>query len=194
MDITKQDLRKIIRDKRKQINPKGAIVAGGHVLQQLLPILDKLTPESKIAIYHAESGELDLSTVIEYLLSCGHLLYQPIASRNNKILRFERIYNSDKSAIFFAENYEVKDGVECYNLDFMLLPLLAIDKHGHRLGQGGGYYDSTLQNVGKNTVLCGVGYDWQMLENVPDEKHDISLDYFASDKQLYRFREILCSL
>lgn len=59
-------------------------------------------------------------------------------------------------------------------LDFVLVPGLAFDAAGHRLGRGKGFFDRLLAEV--RGVKCGVGFDWQIVAHVPVEPHDIALD------------------
>jgi 5-formyltetrahydrofolate cyclo-ligase len=72
----------------------------------------------------------------------------------------------------------------------ILVPLLAIDQRGHRLGQGGGHYDRVLPALREaGATLIGVGWDMQRLDfDLPREPWDVSLDGFASPSGLEMFR------
>ena len=60
-------------------------------------------------------------------------------------------------------------------LDLILVPGLAFDLRGHRIGRGGGYYDRLLERVpGKR---CGVAFDEQIVQAIPMEPHDLKMDY-----------------
>jgi 5-formyltetrahydrofolate cyclo-ligase len=59
-------------------------------------------------------------------------------------------------------------------LDFILVPGVAFDLHGRRLGRGRGFYDQLLANVRGRT--CGVAFDEQIVRDVPIEPHDVSLN------------------
>lgn len=72
-------------------------------------------------------------------------------------------------------------------LEWIFIPLLACDDHGYRLGYGGGYYDRVLPCT--QGVLCGVGYAFQRVNDVPREAHDHALHYFLSEKGLESFRK-----
>jgi len=66
--------------------------------------------------------------------------------------------------------------------DLVLLPLLAFDQAGGRLGYGGGYYDRTLGALGADHEIrkVGVGFDEQEVEDLPKEGHDQLLDFVAT--------------
>ena len=59
-------------------------------------------------------------------------------------------------------------------LDLVLVPGVAFDLHGRRLGRGRGYYDRLLSQVGGRT--CGVAFDEQVVSEVPVEAHDVLLN------------------
>jgi 5-formyltetrahydrofolate cyclo-ligase len=74
--------------------------------------------------------------------------------------------------------------------DLVLVPLLAIDPAGHRLGQGGGHYDRVLQALrAAGATLIGIGWDFQRLDfSLPHDPWDVALDGFASPSGLEMFR------
>jgi 5-formyltetrahydrofolate cyclo-ligase len=62
-------------------------------------------------------------------------------------------------------------------IDLIILPGVGFDKHGNRLGQGGGYYDRFLAIGHKQSVLVAVAYDFQLVEKVPTNRRDKKMDY-----------------
>ncbi|WP_420434278.1 5-formyltetrahydrofolate cyclo-ligase [Hyphobacterium sp.] len=71
----------------------------------------------------------------------------------------------------------------------LLIPLLAVDERGFRLGYGGGYYDRTLSALratGQVTAV-GLGYDIQRIKKLPVQRHDQRLDWIITEKGAYRF-------
>lgn len=60
-------------------------------------------------------------------------------------------------------------------IDLVIVPGLAFDKCGRRLGRGGGYYDKFLANLAKETPRIGLAFDFQVLSSLPSLSHDISL-------------------
>ena len=68
----------------------------------------------------------------------------------------------------------------------LLVPLLAFDAHGHRLGMGGGFYDRTLAAIPARTV--GIAYAGQETASIPHEAHDRTLDMVLTEQGIRRFR------
>ena len=83
-------------------------------------------------------------------------------------------------------------GTEVLSPDIVIVPLLAFDQRGNRLGQGGGYYDSTLAALRgeKEITAVGVAYASQAcLFNLPTEGHDEPLDMVVSEQSVLDFRK-----
>ncbi len=68
--------------------------------------------------------------------------------------------------------------VESEQIDLVLVPGIAFDAYGRRLGRGKGFYDRLLQVVGG--VKCGVAFDEQIVSSLPVEPHDQTLDYILT--------------
>lgn len=151
--------------------------------------IELLKDANKIAIYHAYKWELSLTPLIEYCQKIGKELYQPIAYKETRIMRFAE-YDRLNSSIFSVANSIPKGEIQWYNLDLIFLPLVAIDRNGYRLGKGGGYYDATLKlppSIEHLPILCGVGFGMQMLDTIPVAKWDVKLNYFLSERGLIKF-------
>lgn len=71
--------------------------------------------------------------------------------------------------------------------DVLLVPLLAFDRRGFRLGYGGGFYDRTLEKLRaiKRVVAIGVAYHAQMVDEVPVGLHDAPLDYVMTEQETF---------
>ncbi|MCA3561220.1 MAG: 5-formyltetrahydrofolate cyclo-ligase [Aestuariivirga sp.] len=72
--------------------------------------------------------------------------------------------------------------------DVLLVPMLAFDRRGFRLGYGGGFYDRTLEKLRalKKVVAVGVAYQAQMVEEAPAGLHDAPLDYVMTEQETFR--------
>jgi len=186
MEQAKQLLREEIKQKCKEIKEIHAQVAATHLRNNIQPLIDRA---NHIAIYHAYLWEISLAPIIKYAQKKGKPLYQPIAYKHTKFMKCD-VYNPSLTNIFYPPEFVLQDEMPWYNLDLILLPLVAVDKNGYRLGKGGGYYDTTLLDISKSkshSILCGVGFESQLVEVVPKHEWDIKLDYFASDKELIKF-------
>lgn len=73
--------------------------------------------------------------------------------------------------------------------DVCVTPLLAVDSAFRRLGYGGGWYDRYFAGKGRDVYKIGICYDFQIVDYIPDEAHDVPLDAIVSDRRVLRREE-----
>ena len=71
-------------------------------------------------------------------------------------------------------------------LDLIITPAVAFDTDKYRIGYGAGYYDRFFASLKKDIIKIGVGFDEQLVQEVPREPHDIRLNYVLTDKRLLK--------
>ncbi len=76
--------------------------------------------------------------------------------------------------------------VSVKTLDLIMVPGVAFDRMGGRLGNGQGYYDKLLNQVRADTTLIGAGFECQLFDKIPMRAHDIYLDGILTEQSLYR--------
>lgn len=74
-------------------------------------------------------------------------------------------------------------------LDLILVPGLIFSQNGHRLGYGGGYYDTFLSSLSKSIPTIGIAFECQVTENLPVQSHDISVDYILTEKRFIQCKD-----
>ena len=90
--------------------------------------------------------------------------------------------NLSKDKYGILEPDEDINPIEVDAIDLVILPGLAFDNKGGRLGYGGGYYDKYLSNISDNAVKVALCYDFQVIDTVPMEEHDICTDLLITDR------------
>lgn len=148
----------------------------------------------RIACYLSNDGEIDLGPAMDLLGRDGRRILLPV-------LRGERLwflpYGSETPLVrnrFGIPEPAVSARHRCpaRDLDLVLVPLVAFDAAGNRLGMGGGFYDRTFAYLGKRTawrrpLLIGIAYEFQRVEALPAQPWDIPLQGIATEKRLYLF-------
>jgi 5-formyltetrahydrofolate cyclo-ligase len=132
-----------------------------------------------IGSYWAISNEVETSFINDYIASKGLNLFLPRFSNKNKIkkLNFYKYSNSEilkKNKYGIPEPSEKNQYIDLIELDFIIIPLRAFDLNFSRLGYGGGYYDSSLQDVKKENRI-GLSYEFQKMNKIDVEDHDAEL-------------------
>ena len=70
--------------------------------------------------------------------------------------------------------------------DLVVVPGVAFDASGRRLGRGGGHYDRALASLPGRATSVGIGYDFQLVGSVPVEAHDVAVDLVITDRRIHR--------
>lgn len=76
--------------------------------------------------------------------------------------------------------------VDAENIDVAVIPGIAFDKNGGRIGYGGGYYDRFLQTDAPQAMRVGLAYKLQMVPTIPMEPHDIFMDYIICEFSVFQ--------
>jgi len=145
-----------------------------------------------IAGYHPIGNELDVLPLLEELREVGCVIALPVTPAHDAPLGFRLWAPEDRLA---AGRFGVKEpGTEARLiaiLDVILVPLLAFDGAGHRLGYGGGYYDRTLHalRAAGHVVAVGVAFDEQETAAWGAGDHDQTLDWILTQSGARRFEE-----
>lgn len=141
---------------------------------------------NKIFTYISFGNEVDTKEFINHALNDGKKIYVPKTDKVNKEMVAIRIYSLDnmiKDNWGILEPKYIDEEKICEDFDLIIMPGLAFDRNGNRIGYGGGYYDkyfSKLKNTNNKVALV---YDFQILDNIQSEIHDIKVDYIISNNE-----------
>lgn len=183
--------------RRNELDAKQRITAAAGVLRSLQALPDFLT-DSCIAGYWAVRGELPLNLAVASLRRNAQNYFLPVLDDDRR-LRFAAYTEGTalRSNRYGIPEPDVGDDSlrDAGDMDVILLPLLAFDRGGHRLGTGGGWYDRSLAFLRGVTrparpLLVGVGYAFQEVDTIPSESWDVDLDYVATDVELIACRTL----
>ena len=129
--------------------------------------------------------EPDTIPIIERLFSEGKKVIVPITHIDTNTLSLSYIDNMAdlaKGTFGILEPTVIKPANE-NDIDAVLVPGLAFDKNGGRMGFGKGYYDRLLANTdAKKIALC---YEFQLLDKIPTEQHDVPMDFILTEENIY---------
>lgn len=145
-----------------------------------------------IAFYWPVGREFDPRPILDECLQRGYICALPVVEENTRILKFVPVAGDVPlvKGVYGIMGPAIDQNTVYVDPDIVLVPMLAFDQRGTRLGQGGGYYDATLRDLrGRKTVTAvGVAYGGQAcLFNLPREDHDEKLDWIVTPQGAKRF-------
>jgi len=148
-----------------------------------------ISKDSLVGGYVALPGEADPHLLLEALRAAGHDIALPRVESKGAPLVFHLWQKGQPLKPGTLNILEPESRWPIAHPHILLVPLLAFDARGHRLGYGGGYYDRTLEVLrAKGPVRAvGIAYSGQEIENVPDENHDHLLDMVLTEAGVRRF-------
>lgn len=190
----RQQLRQDIRRKRRALTRTEQLRAAKRLHAQLCRRPEFIRARH-VALYLPNDGEIDPRPLLESCWKMGKKTYLPVLhpilhnrlwfvpfDRNTKLVR--NIYKIEEPPIIKAPRRPP------WALDLVLLPLVAFDADGNRMGMGGGYYDRTFSFKSRRQSipgpkLIGLAHELQRVDRLPVENWDIPLAGVISDQASY---------
>jgi 5-formyltetrahydrofolate cyclo-ligase len=172
----KDRLRQTVRERRRMVTPEQAARAGRD-LAQGFALHCTIPAKSKVSGYWPSRYEIDPRPLMEMLSSQGHRICLPVVVERDQPLIF-RAYRAREPLVKGNGAMVPDPAAPEFEPDVLLVPLVAFDRQGGRLGQGAGYYDRTLEKLRQHRAVqaIGIAYALQEVDAVPLADYDQSLD------------------
>jgi 5-formyltetrahydrofolate cyclo-ligase len=187
LTTAKSELRSQIRARLENISPAVRAVESIELGERLKTQM----PSAHTILFFAPlPDELDVWPVLELSLALGTTCALPFFDAEKKIYVAKEIKKLATDIVI--GKFGVREpAASCTEIpwdrfDLMLVPGLAFDPHGNRLGRGQGFYDRILQSV--SGIKCGVCYDLQLVDAVPVEPHDVRVDFVLTPGKIINAR------
>jgi 5-formyltetrahydrofolate cyclo-ligase len=176
---SKSALRQKIRAQLEKISPAVRAVESIGLCERLKAQI----PSAHTILFFAPlPDELDIWPVLELSLALGTNCTLPFFDEEKKIYGAKLLKNL--TADIATGKFGVREpAASCEEIplnkfDLVLVPGVAFDLSGNRLGRGQGFYDRILAEA--SGIKCGVAYDFQLLEKIPTEPHDAQVDFMLT--------------
>jgi 5-formyltetrahydrofolate cyclo-ligase len=143
-----------------------------------------------VLAYMSMGSEFDTAALIRAILDAGRWLSLPRVNKSARRLDLYRVHDTGRDLVSGTWGIREPDPERCEPLDgadvdLVLVPGVAFDARGGRLGYGGGYYDRLLPGVLPHAVRIAAAFQEQLVERVPLEDHDAVMDFVVTDAASY---------
>ncbi len=183
--MIKHTLRKQFREKRRALLPDLLGEKNLLVTRKLLELQEYKDAQS-VLFYVSTPEEVDTHKAIQESLALGKSVFVPKIKGDVlwicPLLGFEELQPGEFGIL---EPCEPASPTHPTEIDLIVIPGLAFDRQGNRLGQGKGHYDRLLKET--RGFKVGVAFDEQVTEELPVEAHDVPLDLLLTDSHTYTF-------
>lgn len=164
----KQKVRELLAQKRRIMPVDERTIQSTKILEQVesLPVFQSA---KTILLYYPVQNEVDVLSLVKRYKHEKTILF-PVSHR-----RGMTVHPYAGNAMMHRGKFGIPEPTTpAYEgtIDLMIVPAVAFDKKGRRLGRGGGYYDRFIKKIKNHTFTLGVAYDFQMIDEVPSARHD----------------------
>ena len=184
LQIKKDKIRKEILEKRNILSDKDINKKSDLIIKNLASYIENV---QNIMIFMDMKTEVKITKLLE-LYPKKNFFISKITNSKNREMKINK-YNKNELILHKFGYYESSSN-DFYDeeiLDVVIVPALAFDSKKNRIGFGGGYYDTFLEKVrqkNNKALFIGVCYDFQIIDNIPTEKHDVTLDFVVSENKI----------
>jgi len=179
----KQKIRKKLLDLRNSLSAAEIFERSNQVMANILG-MDDFKKAEVVAVYISFGTEVNTHGLIRSIMGKKKVLVPVVTDKKKKELILSELRNwkelsSGSYGILEPKKEFVRenDGDE---VDISLVPGVAFDVYGNRIGYGSGYYDRLLKKMAG--IKVGVAYDFQVIDKIPNEGHDVRVDKIATDR------------
>ena len=186
----KENIREKVLNERAKISLTKVDKWSNKIKNKFLT-LSELNEAKKIMAYASMRKEIKTFELMEELLDQGFLLYLPYTRKDIIDLGVAQINDLDsdlKEGVYGVQEPIAKlrgDKIPS-DLDIIIVPGACYNRDGYRIGYGGGYYDSFLSKHANNALKVGFCYDRFILDSIPVEAHDVSVDLIITERKIIK--------
>lgn len=181
MDLRKRVVRERARETRCSLSPREVARLSREIASRLLAEIDG---ESPVMVYASKPGEVDTHGLIASLLARGTGVVVPIIERETRTLRLSYLRDP---AVLRASTFLVPEPLGCEipadpaDISLVVVPMIAFDRRGFRLGYGAGYYDRFLASY-PHMKKIGIAFSCLELPEVPADENDVPMDLIVTEE------------
>jgi 5-formyltetrahydrofolate cyclo-ligase len=175
--MQKKELRKLIRQRKAEHTAEEKAEMSARICRQVLAN-PHWTEAKTVFLYHALPDEVDTAMLIDAAMKEGKTVLLPVIDGDDLQLK---IHTGTTQTGSYSIQEPIGEEFTCYKeIALAIVPGMAFDKKGNRLGRGRGFYDRTLPKLAE-AYKIGLCFPFQFLESIPCETYDIKMDAVLCD-------------
>jgi len=157
------------------------------LIREKLLALSEFQKSEKLMLYFSVKNEAGTRQLIKEALGQGKQVFLPKTIGSNKMVpvQISSIEEAKKTKQGLFEPAGKKEAKPS-SLDLIVVPGVAFDMQGNRIGMGLGFYDELLRKTSTRVRLVGLCFDENLVESLPTESHDVKMNLIVTDKQVIR--------
>lgn len=187
--MLKKAVREIYKQKRLELSPSELEERSERICQALFSRFQLEGKTVSLFLPIERQKEINTYHILEKGMAIGTVIALPKINPSNLSLKHYQFETQSQLALNELGIPEPTHGktIKPEQLDFVFVPLLAVDKTGHRIGYGKGYYDRFLKKCSPHCQFVGLHLFDEFIEIEDVDSHDIQLDYCITPEKVIRF-------
>ncbi|MDG6997356.1 MAG: 5-formyltetrahydrofolate cyclo-ligase [Nitrososphaerota archaeon] len=189
--MSKIELRESARAARHALGSQN-ILALSENIRQKLENLEEFKASNVIATYVSKQEEVQTEHIIRDALSNSKRVLVPLVVPRNKNLVFSELHDLSELAVGHFGILEPKPEfvrpVALSEASMIIVPVVAWDERGYRIGNGGGYFDIALAPL-KGNLTIGLAFEVQRVVKVPADEYDVPLKMIVTESRILKFEK-----
>ncbi len=175
--MNKETVRQMIRAQKALLDASEKMDASRRVFSTLRNLAAFMVARN-VLLYHSLPDELSTRAFLDDIPEGKRYFLPRVNGLNLEILPYDR--SRMHLGAFQIEEPDGDESVNIDDIDLIIVPALAYDRKGNRVGRGKGYYDRLLANSRATTI--GVCYNFQLVDEIDTDDFDIPVDYVIADQ------------
>jgi len=185
--LDKKNLRGIYSKKRLEMSNSDFLKKSEQICKKVLA-LPQISTKKNFSTYLPTNNEVDTKILIDDLIAQAKTVLVPCYFKRSKDYHFSKFTNwhqleKGPFGILQPKNPKI---VDSSGIEIAILPGLAFSKDGVRLGYGKGVFDKLLSIT--NALKISLAYDFQIIDEIPREEHDLLMDLIVTEKTIYKMK------
>ncbi len=180
--MEKQVTRQQLLSRRKQLTETTCLESSRQIQQRMIES-DLFSSATTLALYSPVNNEVRTRLLHDCAVEQGkQVCYPRVVGESLQFVAIDSLELLQPGSFRVAEPVS-GDALDVGMIDLLVVPGVAFDREGFRLGYGKGFYDRELSRVATATVSVGLCFDFQLCDRLPVEAHDQRLDYLVTETQ-----------
>ena len=185
--LNKEIIRRRIKSKRDNLQTYEVLKKSNEIIKNLKE-LPEFKEAKNIACYISFNNEVYTHGLIKEYVD-KKKIFIPVVDRERKEILLSHLKNwqelsSGAYGILEPRREYLRIG-RYEDIELVIVPGIAFDEKGNRIGYGEGYFDRLLKRMDAKKI--GIAYDFQILKEIPNEEHDVKMDVIVSEKRVLKF-------
>ena len=185
-ELEKSAVRRVVLEQLRN-QPEEERRQKSNIIMNRLVQMAEFKKSRVIMFYVSLLEEVDTLSLLKTVLQEGRSVIVPFVDTKNKTLLSVPIKNPETDLTpgsygILEPKKNLVNHFDVNQLDLVLVPGIAFDRKGRRLGRGKGYYDRFLKSLSRRTQTIGLAFNFQMLETIPTDERDIAVNQVITNE------------